>query len=499
MEKKKIVIIGSGLGGLSTALRLSSTGHQITILEKHATPGGRLNQIKQDGFTFDMGPSFMSMTYEMKELFDSCGLDLPVTLKQLDPLYQVFFEGRKDPFLIKYDLRELEKEFGDLEPGFAEKAERYLKRAGQIFHDTEHRIVKRNFRNNFEYLAGLTKVPPRHIPYLFRNIWQELERTFRSEEVRIIFSLIAFFLGSTPFRTPAIYSILNYTELKHDGYWIIEGGMYRLVEEIVRILKQRNVEIVCNTEITETVSSNGRLQAVVDKNGKRWDADLVVANADAAAFRGEVLKRPRYSEERLDKMDWTLAPFTIYLGVEGKIERLMHHNYFLGSNYRDYANTLFTSSESPRQPYYYVNVPSKSYEGSAPPGCENVFVLCPVPDLRFKEDWSDKEVLAERIIDDLSSRVGFDIQKNKRLQITLGPDDWADQLNLYKGSGLGLAHGMNQVGGFRPRNKDEKFDNLYYVGASTVPGTGLPMVIISSKLVLERISEDHGSLFEDKL
>jgi len=494
MNKQNVIIIGAGLGGLSTALRLSTQGCEVTILEKHTSPGGRLNQLTADGFTFDLGPSFMSMSYELKELFDSCGIEVPVQLIELDPIYQVFFENREKPFRIWKDLVKLETEFQGIESDLAKKADRYLKRAGQIFHDTEYRVVKKNFQNKLDYILKLTRVPPKHLPFLFRNLWKEVENTFSSEEVRIIFSLVAFFLGSTPFQTPAIYSILNYTELRHDGYWKIQGGMYRLVEEIVKILKEKNVHIEYDTEIMKVETTNNHVTSVVDQHGKRWDADIFISNSDAAGFRGTVLKRPKFSEKRLDKMDWTLAPFTIYLGINGKIDGLMHHNYFLGSNFRGYADTIFTSSISPQKPYYYVNVPTKSYSECAPDGCENIFILCPVPDLRFKKSWEDKDELADTIINDLSKRIGYNIAKNTLVRKTLSPVDWATMLNLYKGSGLGLAHGMNQVGAFRPHNKDEQFSNLYYVGASTVPGTGLPMVIISSKLVLERIHKDHGSV-----
>lgn len=489
---KHAVIIGSGLGGLSAALRLRAKGYQVTILEKHSTPGGRLNQIVLDGFKFDMGPSFMSMTYELDELFKSTGVTNPLSLSQLDPLYQVYFEGNDKPYKIWKDLKKLAVEFKDIEPGLEQKAERYLARAAQFFHDTEDKVVKSNFNGKLDYLLKLTKVPLKHVPYLFKNLWSEIETHFTSEQVKIIFSLVAFFLGSTPFRTPSIYSLLNYTEMRHNGYWKIEGGMYKLVEELVRILKSKDVKIILNTEVKEVASAGDRVYYVADQNGKKWFADLFISNADAASFRGQVLNRKKFSDQKLDKMEWTLAPFTIYLGVKGKIDGLMHHNYFLGSNFRGYADTIFTSSNIPQKPYYYVNVSSKSFK-CAPEGCENIFILCPVPDMRYKKDWFDKEIIAENIIDDLSRRVKFDIKNNILARKVLAPDDWADTLNLYQGSGLGLAHGLNQVGAFRPANKDEKFRNLYYVGASTTPGTGLPMVIISSKLLMERIEYD-GSL-----
>ncbi len=490
---KKAIIIGAGLGGLATALRLSSLGYKVEIIEKHSTPGGRLNQLKLDGFTFDIGPSFMSMSYELDELFKSAGIKNTIKLKELDPLYQVFFEGKEKPYRVFKDLKKLEKEFIELEPGLAEKAEKYLTKAKEFFHDTESKVVKSNFNNVAEYILQLTTVPLKHLPFLFKRMWNEVERNFTSEEVRVLFSLVAFFLGSTPFKTPAIYSLLNYTEMKHDGYWLVEGGMYKIVEEIVKILKERNVEFHYNTEIISVNNSNGKLNSLLDNNGKVWEADIFISNSDAAFFRGKILGRKKFTEEKLDKMEWTLAPFTIYLGVKGKINNLLHHNYFLGKNFRGYADKIFTSSISPQKPYYYVNVSSKSFPECAPEGCENLFILCPVPDKRFKKNWDDKNELADNIISDLSTRTGFDINKNTLVKKIFSPDDWELMFNLYRGSGLGLAHGINQVGAFRPKNKDEVFPNLYYVGASTTPGTGLPMVIISSKLVTERIEKDYGS------
>jgi len=488
---KKITIIGSGLGGLSTALRLSKdSNNKITILEKYDTPGGRLNILKKDGFTFDMGPSFMSMTYEFDNLFKDAGIENPLKMKELDPIYQVYFENKKDPYRIFKNLQKLEEEFKNVEPNLSKKLDKYLNRAGDFFHDTEQQVVQSNYKGMIDYFMKMSKVPFKHIPYLFRTMWQELDKSFSSDEIKIIFSLVAFFLGSTPFQTPSIYSLLSYTEMRHNGYWSVNGGMYNIVKSIVNILIDRGVEFHYNTEIVGIGNNNGRLSEVVDQNGKKWNADIFVSNSDAASFRGNILKREKFNKQKLDNMHWTLSPFTIYLGLKGKIDGLIHHNYFLGSNFKDYADTIFTSSINPKKPYYYVNASSKSEDNCAPEGCENLFILCPVPDLRYKRNWDDKEELADNIISDLSQRIGFDINANTITKTIKTPIDWQNSFNLYRGSGLGLAHDLNQVGAYRPKNKDEHFNNLYYVGASTTPGTGLPMVVIGSKLVTERINND---------
>ncbi|MBK8982630.1 MAG: phytoene desaturase [Ignavibacteria bacterium] len=488
---KEVIIVGSGLGGLSAALRLSSKGYKVKILEKNSTAGGRLNQIKEKGFTFDSGPSFMSMTYEFDNLFKECGVVNPIKLKALDPLYEVYFEGRQEPYRIWKDLDKLAGEFGDIEPDFKNKADKYLKRASEFFHDTEDKVVKSNFNGLADYFIKISRVPLKHLPFLRKKLWTLLSETFDSQVVKVIFSLVAFFLGSTPFKTPSIYSLLNYTEFIHNGYWRVEGGMYMIVEEILKILKNRGVEIIYNTEVSDYYDSEGSLKYFLDKKGNHWIADLYIVNADAASFRGMILNRKKYSGTRLDNMDWSLAPFTIYLGVKGKIKSMYHHNYFLGNDFIKYADKIFITSESPSNPYYYVNMPSYHDTECAPEGCENLFILCPVPDLRFKDHWNDREEFADRIIQDLSDRINFNLKDNLIVKKIMSPLEWESEYNLYKGSGLGLSHGMNQIGGFRPSNKDEEFSNLYYVGASTVPGTGLPMVLISSKLATERIIHEH--------
>lgn len=491
---KKILIIGTGLGGLATGLRLASRGFQVEFVEKYHLPGGRLNLLEKDGFSFDMGPSFFSMSYEFKELFEYCGVPNPLELEELNPLYSVYFENREKPFLIYKNLEKLAREFDGIEPDLKRKTEKYLAAAGRIFHDTEDIVIKRNFNSRLDYLLQLTRVPVKHGPKMFRSMWSELENNFDSQEVKVIFSLVSFFLGSTPFQTPAVYSLLNYTELKHDGYWNVKGGMYKITEEIVKILKSKGAVFHYSTEIKSLEFSNEKITAAVAADGRRFTGDYIVCNGDAAAFRGEVLGRKKFTETKLNKLDWTLAPFTIYLGVNKKLNNLYHHNYFLGNNFKEYADSIFTTSVSPKKPYYYVNVRSRSNNNSAPEGCDSLFILCPVPDLRFKPDWSDAEGLADNIIQDMGQRIGVDLKAHTISRTVLTPKDWEQKFNLYKGSGLGLAHGLNQVGGFRPSNKDEEFNNLYYVGASTVPGTGLPIVIISSKLATERILKDNGTL-----
>lgn len=487
--EKNVLIVGAGLGGLATALRLAKKGYRVEIVEKNGNAGGRVNQLKKDGFTFDTGPSFFSMSYEFKEFADDCNISLPFKYFDLDPLYTVNFRNNPKTWYLYKDIVRLAGQFRDAEPDFEDRMRRYLKKSGRLFHDTVDVVIKNNYDSILHYLATLTKVNPVHLPVLFRNFWQQVSHYFNSEEAVQILSLVAFFLGRTPFDTSSVYTLLSYTEFMHDGYFNVEGGMYKIIEGIVDELKKENVRIHYNVEIKDFRAKAGKLESLVDQNEREWSADIIVINADAAVFRGQVLKRPGFSTEKLDRKSWTMGPLTIYLGINGKLPEVDHHNYYLGDNFREYADKVFKSPDSLEKPYYYVNVLSRHNPDCAPEGSESLFFVCPVPDLRFKSDWSDRDTIVDSIIDDFSVRVGRDVRSMIVSRTVYTPIDWQDQFNLHRGSGLGLAHDMLQIGGFRPKNYDEHFKNVFYVGASTIPGTGLPMVIISSKLAFRRIEE----------
>jgi phytoene desaturase len=486
---KSVLIVGAGIGGLATALRLAKKGYKVEIIEKNSQAGGRLNQLKKDGFTFDTGPSFFSMSYEFTEFAKDCNIQLPFKYKRLDPLYTVNFKNNPKTFHLYEDIHKLAEQFKETEPDFEIKMKRYLEKSKHLFHDTVDTVIKSNYDSVFSYLMTLLTVNPTHMPVLFRNFWQQVCRYFDSEDARQIISLVAFFLGRTPFDTSAVYTLLSYTEFQHDGYYNVEGGMYKIVEGILEELKKVNVKIIYNTEIVDYISVNEKLDFLVDKTNKKWTADIIIVNSDAAVFRGRVFKRKEFSESRLDKKEWTMGPLTIYLGLKCKLPHVHHHNYYLGNNFKEYADKVFRSPGSLEKPYYYVNVVSKFNPDCAPENSESLFFVCPVPDLRFKPQWDDKDAIVDSIIADFSDRINKDIKPEIISRTVYTPIDWQNQFNLHRGSGLGLSHSMLQIGAFRPKNFDEVFKNVFYVGASTLPGTGLPMVIISSKLAFERVEK----------
>lgn len=493
MEQTKVIVLGAGFGGLCTALRLASKGFDVELVEQNANAGGRLNIIEEDGFRFDTGPTFFSMSYEFEEMAKDCNIKLPFEYERVDPLYAVNFANGNN-YLLTSDVKNLAKQFEHLEPEFEQKFKKYIDRGKYIFDSTIQPIVKTNHSSMIDYIKSMAQTPPELGLMLFRNFWQEVCRYFTNEEVRQIMSLVAFFLGDTPFKTSSIYTLLSYTEFCHDGYYNVKGGLYKIVEGLVEVLKEQGVTFTFNTRIVGLEQENERVVALVADDGTRYKADVFVVNADAALFRGQVLKRKAFDEKHLSKMRWTFAPLTIYLGVNKKIDTIYHHNYYLGNNFREYAEKIFTNEVSMERPYYYVNVPSRMNPTCAPEGKEALFFVCPMPDLRYKKDWSDVDQIVNGIIEDFEQKSKISIQEHICYKKVLTPVDWEKKFNLYKGSGLGLAHNLGQVGFFRPKNYDEELKNLFYVGASTVPGTGLPMCVIGSKLVTERILKTYGNI-----
>ncbi len=487
--KKKVLIAGAGLGGLATGLRLAKKGFDVEMVEKNSQAGGRLNQIKKDGFTFDTGPSFFSMSYEFEDFAKDCNIRLPFEYIELDPLYTVNFSGSPKTYFLYKDIDKLAEQFTDIEPNFKEKFERYMKKSGALFHDTVDLVIKNNFDSLAAYVITLMQVNPAHLPVLFKSFYAHVKAHFSSQEARQIISLVAFFLGRTPFDTMAIYSLLSYTEFKHDGYYNVKGGMYKIVEGLVHELQKENVNIRYNTEVVDFVEKDGKLDYFLDQNNQKLKADIYLVNADAAWFRGKIFNREKYSEKRLAKMSWTMGYLTFYIGLKCKLPQVNHHNYFLGNNFEEYAKNVMKHPDSLQKPYYYVNVLSKYNSDCAPDGCESLFFVCPVPNLYFKENWDDKEEITNSIISDFSKRIGKDIFPEIISKTIYTPIEWRDQFNLNYGSGLGLSHTMSQIGALRPANFDEKYSNVFYVGASTAPGAGLPMAIISSKLVTKRIEK----------
>ena len=484
---KKVCIIGAGLAGLATALRLSRRGDQVEIHEKNSNAGGRLNKLSFDDYTFDAGPSFFSMTYEFEEFAEDCSIKLPFEYIKADPLFSVNFYEDNSTYKMYRDVERLSSQFKNIEPDFEKKMTDYLQTGKSLFDNTIDKIVRRNFDSLFGYVDSLMHVDKKHIGLLLHSYQTCINKIFTSPEVRKTLSLSAYFLGNTPRKTNAVYTLLSYAEFINDGYFCIKGGMYRIVEGILKELNEDGVDIIYNSEIVGVEQKNNRIDKICNKNGAKYEADYFISNNNPLNFKKQILKRSKYSDSYMNSKKWSMGMLTIYAGIDIKLKDMCFHNYYIGKGGHSNEINNFRHFNPHDIPYYYVNQQSLYNTSAAPEGCEALMFVVPVPNIIYKSDWSDAHTIAQNIISDFSKRINIDINSHLRTLKIMTPYDWQDRFGLYKGAALGLSHTLSQTGYLRPSNKDNKIDNLFYTGSCTVPGIGLPMAIISSRLTTERI------------
>lgn len=499
----RTVIIGAGVGGLATAIRLAAAGHAVTVLERHQRVGGRANQICADGYRFDTGPSLLLMPDVYQELFASAGRKLEdyVKLLPMEPNYRVHFADGAW-FDASRDLGRMARQVDAIEPGAGSRIEPFLRNAAYKYRIARRQFVGRNFRHLFQFLT-LT-----NLYYLVRtgalaNLFRTTRRYFRDERLRLAFTFQTMYLGISPLDAPAIYALLPYTELV-EGIWYPEGGIYRFIEAMERLAGELGAEVRTRTEVTALEFDGDRVAGVRLADGSVLAADVVVANADLpGAYHRFVPERlrPDYSNRRLRGMRYTASAYMLYLGVDRVYDQLRHHNVFFNDDFRANFDAIFRTRRLPDEPSLYIAAPGRTDASVAPPGHDALMVLVPVPHLsRDGVDWEREEPAFRAHIYERLERLGLtDLRNHVVVERTFTPRDWRDSYALTLGSAFGLGHDVLQVGYLRPNNRAKRLRNLYFVGASTVPGTGVPMVIIGARLVSERILREQRAACGPKL
>jgi phytoene desaturase len=297
------------------------------------------------------------------------------------------------------------------------------------------------------------------------------------------------YLGLSPFDAPATYSLLQYTELAH-GVWFPKGGLYRVVESLVCIARAHGVQFVYDTPVERIDVVGSRAAGIVLNDGRRIPADVVVANADLPYVYASLLPDKR-AADRLDKLEYTCSAFTFYWGVDRTYQQLGTHNVFLSGDYRDSFDRIFKDGSLPDEPSVYVHAPSRLDPVAAPPGQDSLMALVPVGHLGRTQDWDALRAQARAAVLRRLAKLGVtDLEQHLKFEVVYSPRAWQSLFNLTKGASFGLSHGLWQVGYLRPRNRHSRYRNLYFVGASTHPGGGLPIVLESARLAVERIQQD---------
>lgn len=487
---RHVLVVGAGLGGLAAAIRLRHRGFQVTVLERHGHPGGRCGLWESEGFRFDTGPTLLLMVDYLRALFEDVGRSLEdyLELRQLDPNYRVHYADGTT-LDVTSRLNAMLEGVERIEPGVGPRFLRFLSETALLYRIGLDGFVDRNVHRRGDFFnlrnAGLL-LRARGMERLQRMV----RRYFRTEKLQHTFSFQSLYLGLSPFDSPAIYSLLPYTEVA-GGLYFPMGGMHAMPRALARLAQEMGVRIQYGRNVRALEHTGGRVAGVALTDGTRLAADLVLANADLP-YVYETLLGEKYP--RIDRFEFSCSAFLMYLGVSRRYPELSHHALVVPRDLRATCDAIF-SGRLPDDPAYYVCNPSKTDPSLAPPGCENLYVLVPVPSQQpgREIDWAVQGPLLEARMLERLERFGLpDLRRHIVTRRTFTPADFTLDFSATRGEAFGLAHGIDQVGYFRPHNRHPKLENLYFVGQSTHPGCGIPMVLISSRLVAERMAQEQA-------
>ena len=495
-QKPTAIVIGAGIGGIASAARLAKNGYSVTVLEKNETPGGRANQIVRDGHRFDIGPTLFLMPEVWEETFAALGEKMGdhLDLRRIDPTYKVHFD---DGLQL-----ELTSNIGDMQAQL-EKVEKtaftgflnYIAEGAKHYKISLEKFVGRNFFSIFDYFSL------KNLPLIFKlkaldKHYRNTGRFFKDERLKAAFTFQNMYLGLSPYDAPATYSLLQYTELA-EGVWYPTGGMYAGIQALVKVAEKLGVKFIYNAPVKELKVDGSKVTTVALENGQTLEADIFIGNADLPYIYKELLPDP-VEAKKLDEKLYTCSTIMFYWGVDKQYPQIAHHNVFLGGDYKASFDQIFEDHDLPDVPSFYVHAPARTDPAAAPEGQDTLYVLVPVGhlDSTNRQDWPAMiERARETVFTRLEKEMGInDLREHIKFEIINTPITWKEQFNLEKGAAFGLSHNFWQVGYLRPQNRHKKYKNMYFAGASTHPGTGLPIVLLSAKLTTERILLEKGTI-----
>lgn len=489
---KSALIIGSGIGGLATACLLAKRGYSVQVFEKNEQLGGRASVFEADGFRFDMGPSWYLMPDIFEHFFELMGerVEDHLKLTRLAPSYRIFFKDEGKQVDLFSDVERDRLTLEALEPGSCEALKKYLKRAEEAYTISKHSFMYKNY-DTFRDLFTWEAIKNGRRLSVFSNMHDYICRFFKTEALQKILEYQLVFLGSSPYDTPALYSIMNHIDFKM-GVYYPQGGIYEIVKALVRLAQKHGATFHVNAPVKKILVEDGYAVGVRLADGRETRADIVVSNADIYHTDTQLL--PTHVRQYSDRY-WNsrvLAPsaLILYLGVRGRIPSLTHHNLLFSKDWKQNFSEIFDKPQWPTDPSIYVCAPSVTDPTVAPPDMENLFVLVPIPPgLDYTQDDLERET--RRVLKTLETSLNIsDLLSRIIYQKTFCVKDFADRYNSFQGTALGLAHTLKQTATFRLNNINPKVKDFYYVGGNTNPGIGMPICLISAELVLKRLMGD---------
>ena len=495
MNKKRVIVVGAGPGGLAASMMLAARGYDVTIFEKLDYPGGRNSSFEMDGYTFDLGPTFFMMKEVLEEIFAFAGRSLQdsVEITELDPMYRLKFSGDR-VLLPSLDREKMKKTLEAFAPGSYDGYLTYLKKEKKKY-DKLIPCLKMPYGSLLDFLR------PQFItslPYLdgHTTLYKVLSRYYDNPDIRIAFTFQAKYIGMSPWIAPGTFSIISYIE-HGGGIYHVTGGLNRLSKAMLQAAEEDGAKIHLSTGVKKVIVEKKTAKGVELENGAVETADYVVLNADFAHAMTHLVDekdRPKYTDARLESKKYSCSTFMLYLGLDRVYDKIAHHSIIFADDYRKNVEEITFGSSVPGDPSFYVQNASVTDSTLAPDGTSTLYVLVPVPNNKSGIDWErEKKHFRNKIIDLMQTRGEYeDLRDHIVCERIITPSEWEEKKFIYKGATFNLAHNMGQMLYFRPHNQFEQFRNCFLVGGGTHPGSGLPTIYESGRISANLIMKKDG-------
>lgn len=489
IQKKKIIVIGSGFGGLAAAIRLAVKGHDVQIFEKRDQPGGRAYQYQIDGFKFDGGPTVITAPYIFDEIFQQAGKMRQdyFQLIPLDPFYRIFHpDGRS--FDYRHKMEDMQQEIAKWNSRDVDNYPRFVKKTEAMF-NLFHPYTDKPFL----HLKDMLKIMPDVIRLQgYRGTYGFVSKYIQDDFLRKVFSFHPLLVGGNPYDTPSLYTLIVQFE-KEWGVHYAKGGTGSIVNALENLFRELNGKIQLNTEVKQILVKNGRVDGVKLADGTREEADIVISNGDVASTYRYLIPeqyRKKYTDRRIDRFNYSMSLFVFYFGTKKRYldSKFHHHNIILSKRYKRLLKDIFNGSSLPSDFSLYLHMPTLTDTSIAPEGHELFYVLSLVPNLRADINWEETAAdYRHKIVQFLQENYLPDLGQNIVAEHYIDPLHFQNTLNSYRGAAFSFKPTLFQSAFLRPHNRSEEFENLYFVGAGTHPGAGVPAVLSSGKIVAELI------------
>jgi len=491
MKSKSVVVIGAGIGGIVAATHLAQHGIKVIVVEKNSHAGGRCDRFSREGHHFDTGPTLLVMPLLYEAEFAALGASMHERLKlqRVDPTYHLIFDDGSQLSLTS-DMKSMQEQLESFEPGSFQGLLRYMDEGHRHYHLGTEKLVNRDFRKASEFFSI------KNLPLLFQikplvNHYRNMSAYFDDPRLKAAFTFQDVYMGLSPFEAPATFSMMPYTELAH-GVFYPQGGMYSVVESLMELAREAGVEFLFDSPVVRIELNGTHTRGAILADGKRLEADVVLANADLPYVYNDLLPDDDLAKSLVRKR-FSCSVISFFWGVDKTYETLPPHTLFLADDYRENFQSIINDLGLPSNPCLYIHAPVRLDPSLSPPGQDTLIAIVPVGHMNGNgnQDWSEiRDKARQHVFRRLAGLGITDLDAHIKFETAYTPLSWLKHYNLMKGSTHGLCHNLTQLGYFRPHNRHSLYRNLYFAGASTHPGTGVPTAMVSGRLTAQRILDD---------